>query len=174
MEQKHSILKYSLGPGLVLGAISITYAVVLYVLNVDMIENSWVSWINYLILIAAIAYYQNDYKKNYNDGFLSYGEGVKLGVTIAVIGGFLGAIYSYIFNTIIDPEYMETMLLKVEAQMAENPQMTQEAIDTAMGFTRKMADPVIQIPTAIIGSAIGGLIFSLIVTAFTKKSNAPV
>jgi uncharacterized YccA/Bax inhibitor family protein len=69
---------------------------------------------------------------------------------------------------------METMLLKVEAQMAENPQMTQEAIDTAMGFTRKMADPVIQIPTAIIGSAIGGLIFSLIVTAFTKKSNAPV
>jgi hypothetical protein len=56
MEQKHSILKYSLGPGLVLGAISITYAVVLYVLNVDMIENSWVSWINYLILIAAIAY----------------------------------------------------------------------------------------------------------------------
>jgi general stress protein CsbA len=174
MEKQNSILKYSFGPGLVLGAISIIYAVVLYVLNADVIENSWLGWINHLILIAAIVYYQNDYKKNYNEGFLSYGEGVKLGVTIAVIAGIIGAIYSYIFNTMIDPEYVESMLLKVEAQMAENPQMTQEAIDTAMGFTRKMADPVIQIPTAIIGSAIGGLIFSLIVTAFTKKSNAPV
>lgn len=172
MEQNQTISKFSVNPGLILGGVMILISVITYILGIDPVENSWASWIPYPFMAFAFYYFQKEYRDNHNGGFLSMGEAVKLGVTIAVIAGVLAAIYSVIFVLYIEPDFVDKMLLKVEEQMLEkNPEMTQAQIDMAIGVTKKMMSPYISVPLAIVGNAVSGLILSLATGFFTKKSN---
>lgn len=173
MENKLSISKFSLNPGLILGASLILLSVITYVIGLDPIEDKWIAWVSYLMIFGAVFYFQKEYKNTQNDGFLSIGEAVKLSVTIAVIAGVLAAIYNFIFMTVIEPDFIDKMLLKIEEQMLEqNPEMTQGQIDMALGMTKKFMSPYISVPLAIVGNAISGLILGLI-AGFINKKNDP-
>jgi len=172
MENKISIGKYSLNPGVILGGILVLISVITYSIDVDRLDNPWIGWISYAIMAFFFFYFQKDYRDNQNGGFLSLSEAVKIGVTIAVIAGIISAIYNIIFMLYIEPDFIEKTLLKVEEQMVEtNPNMQQAQIDMALDITRKMMSPTISIPLAIVGSAVSGLILSLGTGFFTKKDN---
>ena len=173
MENKLSISKFSLNPGLILGGILILISVITYILGFNPIDDSWISWINYAIMGLAFFYFQKEYRDTQNEGFLSLGESVKLAVTIAVISAVLTAIYSVIFMLYIEPDFVEKMLMKIEEQMLEqNPDMAQAQIDMALGMTKKMFSPYIAVPLTIVTSAISGLVIGLI-TGFINKKNNP-
>ena len=130
MENKTSILKYSVNPGLILGIVQILLAVIIYVIGIDQVENSWVGYFSFAAMMAVIYIYQKDYRDNQNSGFLSLGEAVKLGITISVIGAIIHALYSIIFVTMIEPEFVEDMLLKIEEKMvSESPELTDAQIE---------------------------------------------
>jgi len=172
METKLSISKFSLNPGLMLGGILILISVITYVLGLNPVDNSWIGWVSYTAMAFAFFYYQKTYRDNFNDGFLSLGEAVKIGVTIAVVAGILTAIYNVIFMLYIEPDYIDKMLLKIEEQMLDaNPDMPQAQIDMALAMSKKTMSPMISIPLGIIGSAVSGLILSLATGFFTKKNN---
>jgi len=172
MQNKQSIGKYSLNPGLILGGILVLISVITYIIGIDPIEDNWVSWVPFPFMAFAFYYFQKDYRDNHNDGFLSLGEAVKLGVTIAVIAGLIAAIYNLIFMYYIEPGFLDDMMLKVEEKMLEaNPDMPQAQIDMAISMSRKMMSPMISLPLAIVSRAITGLILSLATGFFTKKNN---
>ncbi|MCK5906826.1 MAG: DUF4199 domain-containing protein [Flavobacteriales bacterium] len=172
MEQNQTISKFSINPGLMLGGVLILVSVITYIIGLNPVDDSWIGWISYAVMAFAFFYFQKDYRDNYNGGFLSLGEAVKLGVTIAVIAGILSAIYNIIFMLYIEPDFVDKMLMKVEEQMLEtNPDMTQAQVDMALGMTSKMMSPMISVPLAIVGSAISGLILSLGTGFFNKKNN---
>ena len=172
MEQNQTISKFSINPGLMLGGIMVLISVVTYITGLDPIENSWVGWISYLFMGIVFFYFQKEYRDSQNDGFLSLGEAVKLGVTIAVVASIIAAIYNVIFTQLIEPGYMEKILLKVEEQMLEkNPDMPQSQIDMTLDIARKMQSPYITVPMTIVVNAIFGLIIALFTGFFTKKNN---
>ena len=76
-----------------------------------------ITWlINIAISVVFIVMAVEQYKKA-NEGFLSIGEAIKVGVLVAVIAGVIGAIYQVIYATIIDPDYYDKV---VEVAMKKN------------------------------------------------------
>ena len=172
MENNQTVSKFAINPGLMLGGVLILISVITYIIGLDPIENSWIGWMSYAVMAVAFFYFQKEYRDNQNDGFLSLGEAVKLGVTIAVIAGTLAALYNVIFILYIEPGFVDKMLLKVEEQMLEaSPDMAQSQVDMALGMTRKMMSPYISVPLAIVTNALSGLILSLATGLINKKDN---
>ena len=104
-----------------------------------------------------------------NGGYASFGECLKVGVTICVIAGLVAGIFTVVFNAIF-PEYVEELMRKTRSVMlSDNSDMTEEQVDMAIDVTRKFMSPFIAIPSTIAIYAFIGLIYSLIIGAIVKK-----
>ena len=94
MENKTSTSKFALQYGVLFGVIMILEFVIGYILNIDPNTNPSfgviISVLNYLILPAILIYIAcNTYKIKFNNGFISFGQCLKIGVTICIIAGLL-------------------------------------------------------------------------------------
>nr|WP_315136758.1 DUF4199 domain-containing protein [uncultured Capnocytophaga sp.] len=174
METKNvNFLSIALRNGILLGLASVAFTVLLYVTDFLYTDNTLLAVITWLINIAIsvvfIAIAVEQYKKA-NEGFLSIGEAIKVGVLVAVIAGVIGAIYQVIYATIIDPDYydkvVEVAMKKMSAMANFNEEQLEEFQDKM--YTNKPSI-VSSFSTSIIFSAIGGLIISAIVGAVKKK-----
>ncbi|MCK5782423.1 MAG: DUF4199 domain-containing protein [Flavobacteriales bacterium] len=179
MNEKISILKFSVIPGITLGVIQIFLAVIVYVMGVDASEAGWQAYVSGIVSTIAMIFIfvinQKKYRDEINDGLLSLGEAVKIGVTIAVIAAVIYGIYNYLFMTVIEPDFAQNILDNAEQAMLEqNPDMSDEQLDMALGMASKFSSPAITVPLGIIGSAIIGLVISIITGLFVKKSDSPL
>ncbi len=161
---KNIILNY----GLLLGGITILISLVVYASGNHLQPHWSVSLFSILSMIALIVLGLKKYKETNND-FLSWGQAVKIGVGISVIGALLSVIYNIIFVTYIEPDFM-TQLMEVQTQGMLEQGMTEEEIDMAISVTEKFSSPYLSAAFGIIGSAIGGFIISAIAGAIMKKT----
>jgi len=114
METKNvNFLSITLRNGILLGLASVAFTVLLYItdfLYTDSTLLAVITWlINIAISVVFIVMAVEQYKKA-NEGFLSIGEAIKVGVLVAVIAGVIGAIYQVIYATIIDPDYYDKVV----------------------------------------------------------------
>ncbi|MCU4166280.1 DUF4199 domain-containing protein [Carboxylicivirga caseinilyticus] len=159
--------KTALTYGIYLGVISILYSVIIYVAG--MIGNKPLSYVSYLITIGILIWAMLTYRDKVNGGYMSYGTGVGLGFMTALIGGILGSIFSYILMTVIDPSIPDQLFnMAIEEAIAKNPEVEQN-LDMVEGMMRKMMSPTALALFGVVGSAIGGVIISLILAAIFKK-----
>jgi len=108
-----------------------------------------------------------------NEGFLSIGESLKTGLAIAAIAGVIGSIFTYIFVTFIEPDFVVNMLEATRIKMIDqNPEMTEEQMKMALGMTEKMMSPGILVAIGMIASLFFGFIVSLI-AGLIMKQNRP-
>jgi Protein of unknown function (DUF4199) len=174
MENKTSTSKFALQCGVLFGVIMILEFVIGYILNIDPTTNQSfgviISVLNYFILPAILIYVAcNAYKTKLNNGFISFGQCLKIGVTICIIAGLLYGLFSAAFGMMF-PEYFEEMMKKMRIVMRDkNPEMTSEQIDMAITMSKKFMNPIISIPITVIMYAFIGLIISLIIGAIVKK-----
>ena len=167
--QKASVKKIALNYGILLALLSIVLAVFSYVTDNHIDRPWWLSVISTLVMIAVIVYGLKAFKKD-NGGFLSVGEAIKVGLAISLISGIIYAIYSYIFVTVIEPDFVNQMLVFAEEQMIEdNPEMTEAQLNMAMDMTEKFMSPMMMTAFAIIGSLFFGFIISLISGMILKQ-----
>ena len=174
METKNvNFLSIALRNGILLGLASVAFTVLLYVTDFLYTDNTLLAIITWLINIAIsvvfIVMAVEQYKKA-NEGFLSIGEAIKVGVLVAVIAGVIGAIYQVIYATIIDPDYydkvVEVAMKKMSAMANFNEEQLEEFQDKMYANKPSIAS---SFSTSIVFSAIGGLIISAIVGAVKKK-----
>ena len=175
METKNvNFLSIVLKNGLLLGLASVAFNVVLYVTDLLYTDSTLMGILTWLVATAISVVFIimaiEQYKKA-NEGFLSIGEAIKVGVVVAVIAGVIGAIYQVIYTTIIDPDYYEKV---VEVTMKKMSGITSNFTEEQMEeFQDKMyaSKPSIasSLSLSIVFSAIGGLIISAIVGAVKKK-----
>ena len=176
MEQKISPSKSALQLGILFGIFMVLEFVILYVLNVDPISNPTIGVIinlfNYLIVpVSIITYGCINFKQKFNNGFVTFGECLKIGVSICVIASLIYAVFSVIFNLIF-PEFINEVIQKMrQVMLKQNPSMTTEQLEMALSMTKKFMSPYIAIPTTIIMYSFIGLIYSLIIGAFVKNEN---
>ncbi len=169
--QKLQARKFILNYGLILGVVSILISVVMYVTN-SLVEQNWIaSILGIVVMIVAITYGINEYKKS-NGGFLTLGEAIKIGVGVALIAGIIGAIYQFIFMTYIEPDFLEKMMqVQFDNMIEQNPDMSEEQIEMSMEMGRKFSSPWITTAFQIVGNLFFGLIISVIAGLALKKEN---
>jgi len=171
MEQKStSFWKSAMTYGLYLGIALIIYSVILYVLGQSF--NKTLGYVSFVVMIAGIIWAQVSYKKQLGD-VLSYGQGVGIATGLMLFAGIIGAIYTYLLYTVIDPELYQQYLLFVEETTTNqliNRGMSDEQISQAVAMGAKFQTPVIMAIGAIVTYVITGVIVGLITSIFIKKN----
>ncbi|WP_350288182.1 DUF4199 domain-containing protein [uncultured Croceitalea sp.] len=164
-ENKLKSRKYALKFGVIAGAISLVFSLMLFFQEMHYEQNTVATIVGISILFAVIAFGINQYKKD-NEGFLKLGQAIKLGTGIALVAGLIGLVYyGLLSNDIIEPGFTEkAVAIAKEKTFADNPNLTQEQWDQGLEMQNKfkfLAYPLILVFNAILG-LIAGLVFGLI------------
>jgi hypothetical protein len=171
MEQKPSIWKANLTSGLIIGLVGIVYTLVMWFM--DLTFNRVQGYIYFVVLIFLLYYFVKSYRDNYLGGYITYGQAVAAGVIICLFSSIIGAVFSYILYTVIDPGLAAKQLAFTEELYAKRG-MPQEAMDAALNMAKKFQKPAITAISAVVGGVFFGTIISLIVAIFVKKEGNPL
>lgn len=153
--------------GMLTGLVSIIYMFVLFVS--DLMMNTAAQWGGLIVPIVGIYLAHQSFKLQ-NAGFMSYGQGLGIGVLLSAVSGLLTAIFNYIYRTIIDPDMAGRMMESVRAKMEAAGNMTDEQIDSALKMSQKFSAGPIGIVFGVLVTVFTGFIIALIVSAFTKHA----
>ncbi|MBQ4821804.1 DUF4199 domain-containing protein [Aquimarina sp. MMG016] len=162
MENTASSKKHIINYGLLLGILSVGLGVVIYVTN-SYTEQNWVhSLIGFVILIGTIMYGLTAFKKA-NEGYITLGEALKIGVGISLIGGIVGVIWTILLMNVIEPDMVNQITEAQRTQMIERfPDMPEEQLNQSIEMAAKFTSPYIISAFALIGNLFFGFIISLI------------
>ena len=172
--QQTSTKQIMLNYGLYSGIAAIVISVLNYAIGNVYEPHWWVMVVSIIVSVAIIFLGIKSFKDS-NDGFLSLGEAIKIGVGIALIGGIIGAIYMLIFTNFIEPDFY-TKMGEVSNQkiLDQYPDMSDEQLESAKAMAAKFQNPVMTGAFQLMGSLIFGLIISLIVGLILKNKREEV
>ncbi len=177
MDKKISPAKSGILYGILFGVIMVLEFVIMYIIGMKSLVGTSFGTIinlgNYLILpVLFILIGCNNFKSKINNGFITFGECLKTGVSIVFIAAIIYALFNALFN-IIFPEFIDEMVaISKEAMLKQNPNMTSEQLEMGLSMMKKFSNPLIAIPFTLAMYSFLGLIYSLIIGAFIKNSNA--
>ena len=171
MEEKpRSAISNGIYFGSITGAALIVFSLIMFLL--DLYLNKTVSWLSYLILAGGMFYGTFDYRKNYTNGFMTYGKAFSSCFWIGLFGGVLISVYMFVFARFIHPGFVNEILEKARENMVNSSQqMTEEQIDTALEYTRKFTTPVMMVVWSLVMYAASSAIIALILAFFLKKED---
>ena len=139
--QKASVQKIAMNYGLLLALATIVLSVIVYVMGMHLESPWWQSLLNFVFMITAIIYGLKAYK-NEGDGYLTISEALKTGLAISLVAGIIGSIFTYLFVTFIEADFIPQMLEVTQTNLInDNPQMTEAELEMAMGITEKFMTP---------------------------------
>ena len=96
--------KYSLNFGLILGGISVVFALMLFSMDAHYSRDPANTAISIAIMVAVTIWGIYSFRKA-NGGFLTIGEALKLGAGIALISGIVAVVYTMLLANVLDPEF---------------------------------------------------------------------
>ena len=154
--------------GIILGISSVLFALVMFATGNHLTPHWSASIVNAIIFIGIIIYGIKQFKAT-NNNFLSWGQGVKIGVGVAIVGGLIVVVYNYLFTNFIEPDFMNQMM-EIQNQAFLDQGLTEDQIEAANALTSTFSSPGIMAAVGIISYAIGGFIVAAITAAILKKS----
>ncbi len=174
MENQTTTTRIALKWGLIAGIISIILSVATQLLGVKNSENISIGFFLSLIAFAFTCLIQvlamNDYKSQ-NNGYMSYSEGLGIGLLSGTIWGVVSGGFNIIYVKYIDNSDMVKQANVMRQRMEE-----QGATDAQMELNEKMiaylTDPSFLFIINVIVGFIGGLIVSLVISAILKKEKS--
>ncbi|WP_340076873.1 DUF4199 domain-containing protein [Leptobacterium sp. I13] len=161
--------KFALTYGLLLGGIGVVFGLMLYFMDMHYQGGFSLLIVNVVIMLGVIIFGMRQFKKA-NGGFMSFGQALKIGVGIALIGGIIGVLYQQLVIHVLDPEFMNKAMEIQRAQLSQNSSLTPEQIDQQLEMGKKFSTPLIQVAFGLIGSLFFGFILSLIPALVMKKA----
>ena len=171
MEKKVSVWQATLNSGLILGLALVIYTLLLYFL--DQTFNKTLGYVSILILIAGLVLGVKSFRDDARGGIMSYGQGVGAGTVIGLYAGIIGAIFTYLLYTVIDPDLLDKLLTFTEEKIVESGRVPEEMIDQTMEMQKKFMAPWIMSIIAVINYVFFGVVVSLIASIFLKKEGNP-
>jgi len=182
MENKQSILQYSMTNGAVLGVILIIFSLLLYLLGVMPVNTRTIILMplaSFTIMLIFLIVSMKAYRNKVLGGYISFGDAFLLGLLIIVFSSVISGFYSLIFNTVIDPGYMDRVYEGVRNwsyDLYSGMGLTETQIEEALERTSRQQEnytPIKAFFGTLLGSAIFGGIVSLIISAFIRKDPPP-
>ena len=158
--------------GLLLGGITVAFSLMLFLMDMHIEQGSLQSVVNLILTVGAIVFGQLAFKKA-NDGFISLGQGFKIGLGICLVGSILGIVYGIFQMTVLDPDTMtKVMEYSINQAIEQNPELTDEMIEAIEGSIEFFTTPSMIAVFGIASSLFFGSIISLI-TGLALKKNKP-
>ena len=162
--------RFAMNYGAVLGLVMVALALLMYAFGIDEKESFIPSLLNNGVTIAFIAYAIIQYKDNYQDGYISYGESLKLGTTVAFFSSIILAFYTFLFITYINPDALSDIMSVTEQAMLEgNPEISDEELDLVLSITSKFMQPHWLMIMGMLGGTFMGFVYSAIISIFVKN-----
>jgi hypothetical protein len=155
--------------GVILSAISIVFAIVVYVFN--LYEMSLLSYVNYAVFLGGLIYGGIQYA-NQNNNNVTFGNVFAHGFKTTAVVIVITSIYTILSFKVLFPDMLDKVLEISRKKMAENPKMTDEMIEQAMAMTKKFFIPF-ALGGTIIGTGILGAIGAAIGAGVAKKNPNP-
>jgi hypothetical protein len=152
--------------GLITGLALIIFNLILFFTN--NYGNMFLSLLGLLITIVGIVMAHNHFKK-LNAGYMTYGQGLGLGVLLAGVSGVLTGLFLFIYMQYIDPSVLD-QLRETQMGMMSNFNIPEDQMDKIMEDVEKKNTPGRHFINQILGSLVLGLILSLIIAAITKRN----
>jgi predicted amino acid-binding ACT domain protein len=156
--------------GLITGLILIAYTVILYALDVNIFDITF-SMLNglvtfgFMITLTVIAI-----KKTRDESLgekITYVQALIVGFVVLVVSGYLNNIFSYILNTVVDPDYLtrqlDNMILAWEGKMPE------ESLELMIEKVEESMEPTSALIKGFWLTPLIGLAVSAIISIFIKK-----
>tara|TARA_B100001057_G_scaffold103418_1_gene100828 strand:+ start:969 stop:1493 length:525 start_codon:yes stop_codon:yes gene_type:complete len=169
-DQNSSTKSIIINYGIILGSISVLFQLMLFFLDMHYKNDSTAGIVSLIIMIGVLLYSFISYKK-INGGYLLLSEALKIGLGVSLVSALISIIYTQILINFLDPETMRKSIdLTMDTMRSENPEIPQEALDTARSIQEKMSSPLIFSAVQIIFSLFFGFIISLIGGLIVKKS----
>lgn len=168
MENQANSKSFIVNNGIILGLASIILSLIMFATG-NHLDPHWSTSIVSAALFIGVIIFGTKKFKEANNGFMSWGQGVKVGVGIAVLAGLIVVVYNYIFMNFIDPDFMNQMM-EIQNQKYLEQGLTEEQIEAANKMSESFSSPTIMAAMGIIGYAIGGFIVSAITAAIMKKT----
>jgi hypothetical protein len=166
---KPQLLKATLNWGLILGAASIAFTVILYIAG--LITNKPASYVGILISIIVLYFGIKAYRDQYLGGVMSYGQALGAGVLISLFGTIISIFFTLILFVVIDPGLIDMALQDSADQMMQRG-MDDSQIEQGLSIAKKMFVPMMVIFGTLSGVFFGFLI-SLVHGAILKKDVNP-
>lgn len=163
MEERPSISSLGMRYGGIVGLIGVIISVVIFITTSS--TQSPAQYLGIVVLIIGIVMAHREFK-NTGNGFMSFGEGFKLGFMVVLISSIISSIFSYVYLKFID----DSILLQAKEQaLMEMEKKGVGADNPAAGMVDFFASAEAILVMGLIGSVIFGVIISLIIAAITKK-----
>lgn len=170
MENQRSQVKVAMNYGTLSGLSGVVIFLLFYFMGTD-IQSKLPQWISYVILIIFIIIGIKSYRDEDLGGFISYGKSLGTGILIAIFSGIIGAVFGVVFFTYIAPEMIDRIIESVQEDLSAKG-MSESQIEQAVSYTRKFMTPMWLFAFSVISSAFMGLLFSLIISIFTRKEQS--
>lgn len=128
------------------------------------------SWLSYLIMAVFIYISGVHYREREKQGFISYSEGFKTGVTTVFFGSVILSFFSFLYVRFVDQELITRILEQTEQSLIEKG-MSDDEIEKTMEITSRFTTPGMIAFFGVAGGTFVGAIISLVVAAIIKKEN---
>lgn len=168
MENQANSKSIILNFGLYYGLAGVFLNLVFYALGMHLDPGIPGMIVGLVVMIALIILATKKFKSD-NGGFMSWGQGVKVGLGVVLIGIIINIIYQQIFQNFIEPDYMNQVMINAE-QKLNDMGLTQEQIESQMEMSKKFSSPLMQSSFALLGGLFFGFIASAITSAVMKKN----
>lgn len=153
--------------GALTGLVIIIYSFILFATGQEM--NQALGWVSLVLPIGGIIFAHKAFKQA-NAGFMSYGQGLGIGVLLSLVNGVLTSVFSYVYRTFIDPDLAGRMMEQMRAKLEEAGSMSDAQIDQALAMSTKFSTGPIGFAVGVLTVLLFGLIYSLVIAAITKNS----
>ena len=130
MESKVSSKNIMLNYGVALGVVGLLPSLVQYALGQHLEQNPLFSLLSIVITIVFVVLALKKFKAA-NDGIMSWGQGLKVGMGMVVISLVISLIYLYLFSNVIEPTFKEDALARSLQQLQETD-YSQDIIDNKL------------------------------------------
>jgi len=182
MENKASLLlKSALNHGLIFGVILVIIQLVMWMtgfMPVGIGKGLMVLAFTFGVYIFGTFWFTKNYRNTVLGGYISYGDAFLYGFTVFMIATIVTAIYTFIFNSFIDPGYT-ARIVKASADWTEaymrSKGVPESQITAALDkmSAKELPSPINASLKSVGFGLIGGAIVSSISSAFAKKVEEP-
>jgi hypothetical protein len=159
-------MNVSLKYGIVSAAIGIVIFIARAIIDGNPFGKNWMfTVVSIAIGVVVIVLAHREFKNN-GDGFMSFGQGFKIGFMVTLISFIVSGIFTFIYTSVIDTTLMDTFYLSQREEMERAGTMNDQAIDTAIEWTQKLFWPFF-----LIGGLFSSALMGVVVPIFTQKRN---
>jgi hypothetical protein len=170
--EKRSQVKVAMNYGALYGLSTAALYMIFYFAGAD-VQSKWPQFLGYILLVIFLVTGIKSYRDQDLGGHITYGHSLGTATLIGLFGGVITGFSTVLMFTVIDPGLGVKIMEKAQEQMLEKGTMTEDQVEMAMSWTRKMMSPAFLFIFSVIGGAFMSFLFGLIISIFTRKEPTP-